>query len=72
MIRGHGKTRAYLQRFKLAESAICPCNKEDQNLDHILNSCALFHTHTHTHTHKETHLSKMILQLEPGRQVRSS
>jgi len=48
MVTGHGKTRAYLQRFKLAESAICPCKKEDQTLDHILNNCALLHTQRNT------------------------
>jgi len=48
MVTGHGKTRAYLQRFKLVESAMCPCNKEDQTLDHILNSCALLHTQRNT------------------------
>jgi hypothetical protein len=41
MVTGHGKTRAYLDRFKLAESAICPCNNEDQTLDHILTRCEL-------------------------------
>ena len=44
MVTGHGKTRAYLHRFKLAESATCPCNKEDQTVDHLLNKCALIQT----------------------------
>ena len=47
MVTGHGKTRAYLHRFKIVESATCPCNKEDQTLDHILNI-----------KHKETYLRK--------------
>ena len=56
MVTVHGKTRAYLQRFKLAESAICPCNQEDQTLDHIqvLNSCALLHTQRNTFTKNVT------------------
>ena len=44
MVTGHGKTRAYLHRFKIMESAICPCNKEDQTVDHLLNQCTLFQT----------------------------
>ena len=54
MVTGHGKTRTYLQRFKLAESAMYPCNKEDQILDHILNSCALYHTQRNTLKRNDT------------------
>jgi len=35
MVSGHGKTRAYLYRFKLLESATCPCNKGDQTTDRL-------------------------------------
>jgi hypothetical protein len=48
MVTGHGKTRVYLHRFKLAESATCPYNKEDQTLDHILNRCELLNTQRNT------------------------
>jgi hypothetical protein len=41
MVTGHGKTRAYLHRFKLLESATCPCNKGDQTADHLLYHCTL-------------------------------
>jgi hypothetical protein len=41
MVTGHGKTRAYLNRFKLLESATCPCNKGDQTKDHLLYHCTL-------------------------------
>jgi hypothetical protein len=44
LVTGHGKTRAYLHRFKLVESAKCPCNKEDQTIDHLLNKCKLIQT----------------------------
>jgi hypothetical protein len=44
MLTGRGKTRAYLHRFKIVESATCPCNKEDQTLDHIFNKCILHKT----------------------------
>jgi len=43
MVSGHGKTRAYLHRFKLLESATCPCNKGDQTTDHLLYDCTLLH-----------------------------
>jgi len=42
MVSGQGKTRAYLHRFKLLESAT-PCNKRDQTTDHLLYHCNLFH-----------------------------
>jgi hypothetical protein len=41
---GHGKTRAYLHRFKLLEHATCVCNKGDQTIDHLINQCALLQT----------------------------
>jgi ribosomal protein L13 len=36
MLTWHGKTRAYLQRFKIVENATCACEQEDQTVDHIL------------------------------------
>jgi hypothetical protein len=44
MVTGHGKTRAYLHRFKITEIATCPCNKGDQTIDHLLNQCTLLQT----------------------------
>ena len=44
MVTGHGKTRAYLQRFRLTDNATCPCNKEDQTVDHLIHQCTLLHT----------------------------
>ena len=40
-VSGHGKTRAYLHRFKLSESAACPCNKGDQTTDLLINQCTI-------------------------------
>ena len=39
VLSGHGKTRAYLHRFKLREEATCICGKEDQTMDHLLFNC---------------------------------
>jgi len=30
MVTGHGKTRAYLHRFRIVEHATCPCGKENR------------------------------------------
>jgi len=30
---------SYLHRFKIKDKATCPCNMEDQTLDHILYNC---------------------------------
>jgi hypothetical protein len=40
-VTGHGKTRAYLHRFKLLESATCLCGKEEQTTDHMIYRCIL-------------------------------
>jgi len=44
MVTGHGKTRAYLHRFKLLENANCPCGDGDQTIDHLLNRCPMLNT----------------------------
>jgi hypothetical protein len=41
LVTGHGKTRAYLHRFKLIESPTCPCGKEEQTTDHLIYRCIL-------------------------------
>jgi len=44
IVTGHGKTRAYLHRFKIRENATSPCNKGDQTIDQLLNRCTLLKT----------------------------
>jgi hypothetical protein len=44
MVTGHGRTRAYRHRFRLIDNAVCPCNKEDQTVDHLIHLCTLLHT----------------------------
>jgi len=44
MVTGHGKTRAYLHRFKILEHANCPCGNGDQTIEHLLNRCSILHT----------------------------
>jgi hypothetical protein len=39
VLSGHGKTRAYLQIFKLREQATCVCGKEEQTKNHIILKC---------------------------------
>ena len=41
IVTGHGKTRAYLQRFKIIENATCSCGKRDQTTDHLIFECEL-------------------------------
>jgi hypothetical protein len=41
LVTGHGKTRAYLHRFKPLESPTCPCGKEEQTTDHLIYRCIL-------------------------------
>jgi hypothetical protein len=44
VVTGHGKTRAYLHRFKILEHAKCSCGNGDQTIEHLLNRCSILHT----------------------------
>ena len=39
LVNGHGKTRAYLHRFQLADDHMCPCKEAQQTSDHIIFEC---------------------------------
>ena len=39
IVTGHGKTRAYLHRFKIIEEPTCPCGTAEQTTDHIIFEC---------------------------------
>jgi CHAT domain-containing protein len=39
VLTGHGKTKAYLYRFKLRDDARCICRHEDQTMNHLLFRC---------------------------------
>jgi hypothetical protein len=41
MVTGHGKTRAYLHRFKIIENGKCTCNKGEKSIYPLLNQCTL-------------------------------
>ena len=41
-VSGHGKTRSYLHRFKLANDPMCLCNEGQQTSNHIIFECNLF------------------------------
>jgi hypothetical protein len=41
LVTGHGKTKAYLYRFKLTDSPTCPCNEGDQTAEHLIYTCTL-------------------------------
>jgi tubulin alpha len=42
LVTGHGKTRAYLHRFKLADDTMCPCNEGQQISYHMIFECNIF------------------------------
>jgi hypothetical protein len=44
MLTGHGRTRAYLHRFKLRDDATCICGQGDQTTDHLLYNCSMIRT----------------------------
>jgi hypothetical protein len=39
IVTGHGKTRAYLHRFKNIEEPTCPCGTAEQTTDHVIFEC---------------------------------
>jgi len=41
LVTGHGKTRSYLDRFKLADEPMCRCNEGQQTSDHVIFDCNL-------------------------------
>ena len=44
ILTGHGRTRAYLNRFKLRDDATCICGQGDQTTDHLLKHGTMIHT----------------------------
>ena len=38
-VTAHGKTKAYLNRFKIIDSPKCPCETENQTVDHLIYEC---------------------------------
>jgi hypothetical protein len=39
MMTEHGKTKAYLHRFKIIQSPECICTEGDQTVDHLIYDC---------------------------------
>ena len=39
MLIGHGKIRSYLYRFGLTNNAMCPCEEEEETVDHLIFKC---------------------------------
>ena len=40
-VTAHGKTKAYLHRFKIIESPDCPCGGGSQTINHLLFDCTI-------------------------------
>jgi hypothetical protein len=41
LVTGHGKTKSYSHRFKLADNPTCPCNEGAQSPEHIIYECKI-------------------------------
>jgi hypothetical protein len=41
LVTVHGKTKAYLHRFKIIGSPECPCGGGSQTVDHLLYDCTI-------------------------------
>jgi len=44
MLTGHGNIKSYLHRFKIITSPVCPCSKNDQNMNHLFYEVELLKT----------------------------
>jgi len=40
-VRGHGKTKAYLNRFNPTDNLMCPCNEGEQSVEHLIYVCRI-------------------------------
>ena len=38
VLTGHGKISSYLHRFGLTDNPMCPCEEEEQTVDHLILS----------------------------------
>ncbi|KAJ4431228.1 hypothetical protein ANN_19825 [Periplaneta americana] len=41
IITGHGNIKSYLHKYKIIDSPLCPCNNDEQIIDHLLYNCKL-------------------------------
>jgi len=41
IISGHGKTKAYFNRFKPTDNPMCPCNEGEQSMEHLTYVCSI-------------------------------
>jgi hypothetical protein len=41
IVSGHGKTKAYLNRFNLTDNPMCPCNEGEQSVEHLIHVCRI-------------------------------
>ena len=39
IIIGHGKISSYLHRFGLIDTPMCPCEEEEETVDHLIFKC---------------------------------
>ena len=46
MVTGHGIIKAFLHKYKIQESPICPCKRGEQTVDHVIYDCKLFEEET--------------------------
>ena len=44
IVTAHGKTKAYLHRFKIIVSPECPCGGGNQTVDHLIYDCIILQT----------------------------
>ena len=55
VLTAHGKTRAYLYRFKIRDDARCICGQNDQTMDHLLFLCEKTSTQREVLKHQLSH-----------------
>ena len=45
MLTGHGNIKSYLYRLGLTDNRMCPCEEEEQTVDHLIFKCKKVHKH---------------------------
>jgi len=49
IVSGQGKTKAYLNTFKLIDNPICTCNEGEQSVEHLIYVCSILEPNLKRH-----------------------
>ena len=60
IVTAHGKTKAYIHRFKIIESSVRPCDGGTQTVDHLIHDCPILQREGERQTHKRSFKTRKL------------